>query len=487
MEHDYDALGIGESGLEIDFNLTPEIAITPRRTVRQQEQRPNGEKTAEQSNEESASLSPHSQQTGGRARLPIGSASAWASASVLQGRTILARPPDGRRSTETALTETENDATKSITERRGRTPSTAFDLPRLIRPQPLRVGRTAHRTAIRPFYIQLAAYIFSSRYVTGSQVFRRFTEILSTERTTQRHLANMVNHGLIAVASTRGTSPNFPFAYFVTKKGIGFLKANLPNGDRFHIPATEERRSRGQSLHSLLHELCISEFSLLLEKTATSRGDLELLSQERRYFRRERCLTYSAEGTKRRIEPDFGFLPAMTSELGERTLLPFHFVEMELGTHRVLSLQEKLSAYDRWATTESGEYLKATYRRMFEQKANTNFRLLLIACDAYGGVGDDRRLLDLFAQSITLPAKMRDRIWLTTAAELNAHSTDAAPLSASVWFRAKDARQWIPEFRQAAESQEGQGRRSYNQQRTFVEQQLSTMRRHALIPENRSS
>jgi len=485
MEHDHDAteVAVGESLLEIDFNLTPRITITPRRTVRQQQPKPNEEKTAEQSNEESASLSPHSQQTGGRATIPIGFASALASAAVLQRRTIFARPPDGRRSTETALTEIENGETASPTARKKRKLATAFDLPRLIRPQPLRVRRSAQRTAIQPFYIRLAAYIFSCRYVTASQVFRRFTELLSTERTTQRHLSNMVNHGLIAVASTRGTSPNFPFAYFVTRKGIGFLKTNLPNGNCFHIPATEERRSRGQSLHSLLHELCVSEFSLMLEKTAENRGDLQLVSQERRYFRRERCLTYFGEGTRRRIEPDFGFLPAMTGERGERTLLPFHFVEMELGTHRVVSLQQKLAAYDQWAVTESEGYFRETFQSIGEQKTNTNFRLLLVACDAYGGVGDDRRLLDLFVQSVALPQKMRDRIWLTTAAELNSHSSDAAPLSAPVWFRAKDAKHWMSEFRQAAhDSPRPERRRSYTQQRTFVAKQLSSMRRHALIP-----
>lgn len=206
-------------------------------------------------------------------------------------RLFAPRPPDGRRSTETASTEIENGATELPTTRKRREPATAFELPRLIRPQPLRCRQPDRKTASKPFYVQLAAYIFSSRYATTSQVLRRFPELLSTERTAQRHLQNMVNHGLIAIASTRGTSPNFPFVYFVTRKGIGFLKANIPNGDRFQIPATEERRSRGQSLHSLLHEVCVTEFALMLAKTAQSRGDVELLAQERRYFRSDRRLT----------------------------------------------------------------------------------------------------------------------------------------------------------------------------------------------------
>ena len=205
-------------------------ATRPRRTVRQQEERPNGEITALLTNEESASLWQHSQPAGGRARFPIGSAAAWATASGFQSHPNLARPPGGRHSTETAVTATTNGETETGTARKRRRLLTAWELPELIRPQPLRPRRRPRTAAIQPFYFDLAAFIFSSRYATGSQVLRRFPEQLHSERTAQRHLANMVDHGLIAVASSRGTSPNFPFAYFVTEKGTRFIKTHMRAG-----------------------------------------------------------------------------------------------------------------------------------------------------------------------------------------------------------------------------------------------------------------
>lgn len=466
----YDDLGaneVGDKRLKNHVNPALEIATRTPRTVRQQENGPNSEKTAEQSNGESATLWQPSLPTGGRATTPHGSAMVFTTASVLPGRTAIARPPDGRRSTETASTEIDKGETVIPTARKRREPSTAWELPRLIRPLPLRLRHSELKTAIQPFYIQLAAYIFSSRYATASQVLRRFPELLSTERTAQRHLQNMANHGLIAVASTRGTSPNFPFAYFVTRKGIRLLKAHLPNGNRVQIPATEERRSRGQSLHSVLHELCVTEFALMLAATARDRGDITLLNQERRYFRGDRRLIYFDEGTTKRIEPDFGFLAAITNDVGEQSLLPQHFVEVELGTHRIAAIKEKLAAYDRWGATSSYDFLKASHERFGVQKTNSNFRLLLIACDAYGGVGDDHRLLDLLIESSQLPRKMRDRIWLCKASDLNAQAREQAPLNARIWLRAKDTKICPPKYRD---------------RRKFFMEQILCLRSHALFP-----
>lgn len=458
-------------------------AAGTRQTARQQEQGPNSEKTAEQSNEESASLYLHSHLAGGRAKIPIGSGAAIATPAGFQSHPTFARPPDGRHSTAMAGTATPNGSTETRTEKRRRA-LTAWELPELIRPQPLRRRRQGRAAAMQPFYLELAVFFYTCRYATASMALRRFPELLQTERTAQRHLANMVAHGLIAAASTRGTSPNFPFVYFLTEKGIRFVKAQLPNGDAIAIPATEERRSRGQSLHSLIHELFVSEFSVMLENTVRSRGDLRLPMQERRYFRRNRRLKYRDGETNAWIEPDFGFLPAMIDERGARKVLPMHFVEMELGTHNVAKIRDKLTAYDRWAVQEGRDYLRKLYERHGEQNANNHFRLLLIASDPYGYVGDTRRLLDLFVQAIELPPKMRDRIWLCTAADLKAYANEKTPLSAAVWFRAKDSKRWTAEFRDmAANARQTAGKRSYTRQRRFVNDRLSKMRRHVLFPD----
>lgn len=460
------------------------VPIRPRRTVRQQGERPNGEKTAQQSHDESASLRPHARSAGGGGENSYRLRRGYRHTSgVPESPNVSPPPPDGRHSTAMAGTETTNGETAQQCAPR-RVPLTAWELPQLIRPQPLRSRRRERAKAIQPFYVRLVSFFYSQRYATAAMALRFFPDLLKTERTTQRHLTNMVAHGLIAVASSRGTSPNFPFVYFATRKGIRFVSEQIPNGDKVEIPATEERRSRGQSLHSLLHELHVTEFSVMLANTARSRGDLQLLMQERRYFRRGRRLSYRDGETHNWIEPDFGFLPAIGHESESPRVLPMHFVEMELGTHSVSQIRDKLVAYDRWAVQEGREYLQNLYGRHTEQNANGTFRLLLIAADPYGRVGDIRRLLDLLVQAIELPRLMRDRIWLTTAGDLKAHVHDEAPLSAPIWLRAKDAKCWLPEYRDSMHKEltsNGRRMQHYARRRTFFADKIPSQHRHPLF------
>src|SRR2546422_334026 len=78
--------------------------IRPRRTVRQQEDGPNREKTALLTNEESASLRPH-ERISGRPGRKFLSAAARLSPDLRGSKVtqLSPRPPDGRHSTAMAI------------------------------------------------------------------------------------------------------------------------------------------------------------------------------------------------------------------------------------------------------------------------------------------------------------------------------------------------------------------------------------------------
>ena len=175
--------------------------------------------------------------------------------------------------------------------REKRPPRTAWELPGLINRGAVRSPRQP-TVGMQPWYANVVAYTHLSRFVTGSILRRRFPLWLTSDRTAQRHLANLVDRGLLATVSAWATGPNFPHVYQATPSGVRFVKGAF--GDRIRIDETdaEEKRTRGHGLHSLLHELFISELTLELTAAIGERDDLELLDLERRYHRQDRRLTY---------------------------------------------------------------------------------------------------------------------------------------------------------------------------------------------------
>src|SRR6185295_16288231 len=74
---------------------------------------------------------------------------------------------------------------------------------------------------------------------------------------------------------------------------------------------------------------------------------------------------------------------------------------------------------------------------------------------------------------------MRARIWVTTLDELRVER--AGPLFKPIWYRARDARVWLPEYRDfVATLKRGPGRKHFVKQRRFVVNKLPTMPRHSL-------
>src|SRR5690606_13782043 len=137
------------------------------------------------------------------------------------------------------------------------------------------------------------------------QVQRRFPDWFRSLRTVQYQLAGLAAAGYLATTPVRSTSPNFPHVYRATGQGLNLIRqAYARHGVRWSGVKTEEGRTAGAGSESILHELLLSETMLAVEATVAARADLDCLFVERRYFRRNRALAYTARGRTRRVIPD---------------------------------------------------------------------------------------------------------------------------------------------------------------------------------------
>lgn len=395
--------------------------------------------------------------------------------------------PIGRRRTATRKTALDNRSTVPTTAREGKSrPRTAWELSQLIRPLPIRNCRTARRSAgLQPHSPALIEYVYRSRYVIASQVQRRFPDRIGSHRTALWQLAGLVSLGYLATAPVRSTSPNFPFVYFATRKGVRLIEETYAqHGREVSLSPGEGRKARGVALHSLLHELCLTEFELTLHTAVGKRADLRLPFTERRYFRRNRRLRFDINGTCGSVVPDSGFFLTMGQEsdqashnirAGESGLL--HFVEWDNGTMSPARIREKYDKYRRWDESDAADvYLREFYAVRGLPLPPSRFRLLIIAHDKLHADRDQNRLAALYAPVLSLPARLRDRVWFSTAADLQAAQQHSPTPNGKIWIRGRDARPWIEEFRNLTE------RKQNGQRKRLVEEQLRTTPRHRLLP-----
>lgn len=404
--------------------------------------------------------------------------------------TTRSRPP-GRRRTATCETATwngsQNGSTAQPTDRGGgerRRLRTGWELPKLVRPLPVRRKRERRRKRRLPRYAAaIVEYVYQCRFVVASQVLRRFPRWIRAARTVQQQLAALVDAGHLATAPVRSTSPNFPFVYYTTRRGVRLVNETYARlGSARRYPPGEGCKRHGLALQGILHEVLTSEFELAVRRTVEARADLKLLQTERRYFRRERRLRYSDLGKTQSVVPDAGFLLAQeegrdeTSHNISRRGMQY-FVEFDAGSMPAPRFGEKLRRYGRWADSDAGQrHLHDIYGQFGLRVPQAGFRLLVVVHDKLHAGGDEKRLAELFTQGLTLPAAMRDRLWFATAADLQAHEADSPPLDAKIWYRGRAAKGWLPAFRSLPEENTNTRRRRY------VVQHLPTLPRNALFP-----
>lgn len=412
--------------------------------------------------------------------------------------------PDGRRRTATPtapegeIHETnpwnqpnssrngENNDSTTVATNRGERERlrTGWELPELIRPLPRRRRVcTAKPPRLLPHQPALVEYVYLSRFATASQVQRRYPAWLRSARTTQWQLANLVKLGLLATAPVRSTSPNFPYVYFATGKGVKLINETYAcHGLSKRHPPGEGQNSRGVALESILHEVLLTELELAIRNTVELRHDLTLLTTERRYFRSDLQLKFSAGGKRHRVIPDGGFLirrgeSIEGSSRNARFTTQLNFIELDNGTMSPGRLLQKLQQYANWSQSDSGENsLRKTYQTFGATVPPSRFRLLLVVHDKIHPHGDERRLAALFEQVLELPSPMRDRIWLATPDDLKRYQHHSPPLSAAIWYRGRDAKHWLPLLPR------GDERQAKTLRRQFVIDHLPSLPRHPLFP-----
>ena len=380
-----------------------------------------------------------------------------------------------------------NGATTLVTVRPITT--TAWDLPELIRPLPIRRQPVRKRPRPLPHYPAVVEYVYKSRFATATQIERRFPAQLRSHRTAQYQLAGLVQAGYLRTAPVRSTSPNFPFVYSATRRGINLVRQEYAKyGISWQAEATEEGRQRGIGLDCILHEVFVTECELAVHRTVENRPDLKCLFTERRYFRRNKRLEFMDGGFTRKIVPDAGFLirvgtaTAATGNDGAASLL-LHYFELDNGTMSLVRIAQKLQHYAGWGESDAGQkYLRLLYQRYGTGTDRPNFRLVIVAHANHRPGGDESRLIDLLGRTLDLPAAMRDRIWLTAAEALRPHHNDELPLDAAIWLRARDARPWLAEYQKEIGARDLTSAQKFAMARKFVRERLPELPRHPLFP-----
>lgn len=362
-------------------------------------------------------------------------------------------------------------------------PATAWDLAESLRPLPAvkRPPRKYQPKELR-HYPAIVEYVYKSRFADRSLIQRRFSKWLKNERTARNQLACLVDLGYLGIATARVSSPKH-FIYFATGQGVRLISeawARL-NVD-WQVDTREENRERGRSLRTLVHELMLSELELAVRLTVDARADLKILTSERRYFRAENQLRFTYQVAHYHVEPDAGFVLSVQRPGSDPALL-LHFAEMDRGWMSLRRITQKYLLYTRWGDSLEGrDYLTQLYGRLGAKNPQPNFRLLVIAHDALHRGKDLRRLAELFAQALDLPSAMRDRLWLTTVELLRAHQADQGPLAAPLWYRVRDARDWLADFRATMAARQPEQKLQAHQ-RKYVEGRLPSLPLHPLFPQ----
>jgi len=212
----------------------------------------------------------------------------------------------------------------------------------------------------RQHYPAILGYVYRNRFAVASQVQRRFADVLRSDRTARRHLAEMEDLGYIAVAPTRSTSPLWPKVYFVTARGLRKLRKSLAaKAKRATVSRVDRSLREGYSADHVLHEILTMEFLLALWQTVQARPDLELLTVQRRSLERHPAFRVQLDGRPARVKPDAMF---MFRQIGGGMMTCF--LELDRGTMSHEQLLVKYRRYMVWSESQLGQqFLLELYRR----------------------------------------------------------------------------------------------------------------------------
>lgn len=309
-----------------------------------------------------------------------------------------------------------------------------WELPKLL--------RSVHRyrkprpivTVERPHFRAILAFVHRNRFAVASQIRRRFSKYLRSDRTTRRHLTEMEAQGLLGVVDTNNVSPLWPKVYFVTRRGVAALRNALKEkGQDWSETLHDRRRSDGSSAQHVLHEIFLTEFLLLAWEAAQQRDDLEILNTQRRSLKKHPSFDIVIGGRKTRLEPDAFFL-CRRRDKGMMCC----FVELDLDSMTPRQIAMKLGRYRAWSeSAAAGSYLKRLYERRGANNPTATFRLLFVIAGKTR-LATRRRLLRLLELSRQLPIGLQRRIWFCTVQQIQELDTSSNPLTDPLWVRSID-------------------------------------------------
>ena len=322
--------------------------------------------------------------------------------------------------------------------RRQRQPLTPWELPSLLTSvHTYRRSRRKHGRE-RAHFPAILGFVYRNRFAVASQIQRRFSNVLRSDRTARRHLEELESLWYLAAAPARGVGPLFPKVYYVTGRGVRKLrKALTAQGKSWHAVRVDRRghnAHEGYSADRIIHEILTTEFLLAIWQTVQGRPDLELLTIQRRSLAKHPAFRVAINGHNTRLIPDAMFLFRQTG--GGMACC---FVEMDNGTMNKKKIRAKYARYLAWSQSAAGKQcLIDLYRHHGATEPRPTFRLLVVA-RSRTGKDDQQRMLELRGPVAKLPAVMQDRLWFTTVAALRSCQDYPLPLDAAIWRRGRDA------------------------------------------------
>lgn len=313
--------------------------------------------------------------------------------------------------------------------RKSRRPLTPWELPTLLTPMYQQRKSTQPKAKDRPHFPAILAFVHRNRFAVASQIQRRFSTIMKSDRTARRHLSEMQALGYLDVAPTRSTSPLWPKVYYVTQQGAKRLRQALAaKGKPGSVIRVDRKRSEGYSADHVVHELLTTEFLLALWQTGNSSDGIEILRTERRSLERHPAFRIARNARVSELTPD-----AMFMHREQSRGMMCSFVELDTGSMSMSQIESKYRRYEMWASSTNGrEFLTNLYQQHGASNPRPIFRVLFVVGE-HGCANPVHRIADLLSAVWPL-ATLRDRLWLTTTTEMRRHQESETPLRQVDWW-----------------------------------------------------
>lgn len=300
---------------------------------------------------------------------------------------------------------------------RKRQPLSVWELPKLLESVHEFRKRKTKRAKERPHYPGILAFVHRSRFAIASQIQRRFSTYLRSDRTARRHLAELESLGYLD--TVQPPSPLWPKTYFCTGRGVRRLRAAYAEkGTEWRPVVIDRYRRLGFSPSHVTHELFITEVALTAWEVVQARDDLQLLTVERRSLASHSAFQITPAGRQTRLVPDGMFV---LRQPGKGMIACF--IEVDMGTMSEGQWKAKLRRYEAWSRAEAGNrWLTDLYAANGATSPRPVFRVLVVA-------NRGPRKQQLLEWSEARRESLKGRLWFTCVNEIAESRRNVIPLA----------------------------------------------------------